>query len=280
MLKLGTLSKWAGRIMLFLLAAQHLGTNNRDSQLIIATASILCCSGLVLPSFTEYLVFALTIPYIRPLRIYLSSDKGMDSDDFQQVIFQHTLLLALAISVSWTVHSDSRRDWLRSPVSFIGNRGSVSITGQRRLRASLASGRSSSHDFESDGNAASASADWNAINDNYFSKSDLQELCAIVLEVRSTDLEFTYSLAPLCHARAIPSLCTRFKSKIAARNEWLLLYRQKYVQVLISGRPRQERSALKERTRAPEDRVMKWHRSNTIIGAGPAGYVYQVQSCL
>ena len=35
-------------------------------------------------------------------------------------------------------------------------------------------------------------------------------------------------------------------------------------------------AAIEDRLREPPDTVPRWHRSNTIIGAGPAGYVYQV----
>ena len=40
----------------------------------------------------------------------------------------------------------------------------------------------------------------------------------------------------------------------------------------------QERAAAVARMAEPPDVVPRWHRSNSIIGAGPAGYVYQVYS--
>ena len=40
----------------------------------------------------------------------------------------------------------------------------------------------------------------------------------------------------------------------------------------------QERAALMAQLAEPPDVVQRWHRSNAFIGAGPAGYVYQVRA--
>ena len=41
-------------------------------------------------------------------------------------------------------------------------------------------------------------------------------------------------------------------------------------------RAAQERAAAAARMAEPPDVVPRWHRSNAVIGAGPAGNVYQV----
>ncbi len=178
MLKFGIISKWASRTMLILLGVQHFGSNHRDSQLMMATASVMCCSGLVIPSFTEYLGFVLFIPYIRPMRIYMSSNDGLASEQLHEVLFQHTLLLTLALSVTWTVHSDSRRDWLRSSVSF----GHETVM-KRKSEGSSAGSRSTQQKKELDADSSVSSPEWDMIRDNYFSIADRQELRTTFLEV-------------------------------------------------------------------------------------------------
>ena len=41
--------------------------------------------------------------------------------------------------------------------------------------------------------------------------------------------------------------------------------------------PAQERAAAAARMAGPPDTVLRWHRARAVIGAGPAGYVYQVR---
>ena len=173
MTKFGHILLWLSRMLLILLFAQQFSADHNDNQTMIAIATILCCTGLVIPSFTEYLCFALTLPYLRPLMIYLASNDGLQSQHLQEVLFQHSLLLALAISVTGTIHSDCRHKWLCSSA-----RSALPPAGpQARTTCTLGLA----------GPARSEDPEYDVLADGYFTDAERAEMRPQVIPVRPPD---------------------------------------------------------------------------------------------
>ena len=106
---LGLALLWIIRSSSIFLILHQFGDTHGDPQVMMELVLVVCFFGLFIPNFSEYLCFALPIPYIKPVSLFLARDKRA-----HEVAFQHTLILALGLSISAAVHSDSRRDWLRS----------------------------------------------------------------------------------------------------------------------------------------------------------------------
>ena len=102
---------WTIRMSFFLIALEHSSTNYGGIQSMASPVMIICFSGLAVPSFIEYIFSILPISILGPLQLYLHSSS---TETIFSVLYQHTLILALGASVTWTVHADHRRDWLRS----------------------------------------------------------------------------------------------------------------------------------------------------------------------
>jgi hypothetical protein len=86
-------------------------------------AFVLCFTGMIVTTFSEYLAVAFTLPFIRPLVILLTNpadDTVAASERAQRSLFDHSLVLALGLSITWTIHADRRRDWLLSCTASAG----------------------------------------------------------------------------------------------------------------------------------------------------------------
>jgi hypothetical protein len=173
---------WASRCFMVLSAVQQVWTYRLESQLSTdLIVPVLCSCGLIIPSFSEYLCFAVVLAFIRPLLIYASPPEGLARDHLQQVFFQHALLFVLAVSVTWTVHADSRRDWLRSPAAPRPRHGAgKALAAPRRRRCSRSDGSIHASDVQA---PVSSSFEFEP-EDGYFSAADVEEMRAEVLQVR------------------------------------------------------------------------------------------------
>lgn len=176
MIKFGYSLIWISRILLLLLCLQQVAAEPNDSQTMIAMTTILCCGGLVIPSFSEFLCFALTLPFLRPLKIYMAAPEGFDGDHMQQVLFQQTLLLSLAISVTWTIHSDSRHRWLCSPA--------ISLDKECPRTESCSAGPGHGAGHAAPPPNGCSSLEWDLLADGYFSDAERAEMTPQALQVR------------------------------------------------------------------------------------------------
>ena len=96
----------------FIIAIQHQVAGAPAELQYMATHVVcICTGGWFFYSFSEYLLFALSMSFVRPLRLSLCSTAG---ESVLDVTYRHTLILALGVSIAWTIHADQRRDWLRS----------------------------------------------------------------------------------------------------------------------------------------------------------------------
>jgi hypothetical protein len=233
--RIGLANLWIARTYLVVAALGESDVHKRDPQKLASLVAYLCICGLFIPSFAEYLVCAVPLSFTRPLIMSLVSGAG--KDQAQEIIFQHGLILALGISITWTAHADCRRDWLRSAATTskcLGLRKAPPIMAGATSRGECRSG-------------------WGLFGDDYFNSSDLEEIRAESTQVELNFPDFSFGHTPC------PSLpCTYSAHQLP--------------------RTLQDIAAIADRLREPPDTVPRWHRSNTIIGAGPAGYVYQVSS--
>ena len=127
----------------------------RDIQVFANLVSFICIGGLTMPSYAEYLVLAFLVSYLWPLQKILQASS---SDLVQEIMYQHTLVLALGISMHWAVHSDLRRIWLRS--------ASANLQSTTTDKPNSQVLKSSSED------AAASTSDWDQLRDGYFSNAD------------------------------------------------------------------------------------------------------------
>ena len=102
---------WIGRIGSLLAFQQQMVDDNRELQIMSSLISYVCVSGLIFPSFSEYLLFALMLSSLRPLYLILVLNPAQS---IFSVLYQRLLALTLGISITWTIHSQNRRNWLRS----------------------------------------------------------------------------------------------------------------------------------------------------------------------
>ena len=160
-----------------------------DPQAMTLLVSSLCFCGLGIPSFSEYICSALSVPFIRPVLLYFSASPH-DTKLVYDVLFQHSLILALGLSINWTVHSDCRRDWLRSPAASIHEpKQTLSAAAARGGSRSVAGRKSRPNEGHHVGISAQASKtatshDWDAVGDDYFNQEDLSSLRAEALQAR------------------------------------------------------------------------------------------------
>jgi hypothetical protein len=141
-----------------------------DAQALTSFAALVTSCGLMMPSFTEYVCCALLASYIRPLQLCWkeSSISPADFSLIQQILYQHTLILALGFSIIGSFHSDLRRNWLRSSDS-----QPATSTLQPATKTKIGS------------ELAARSDSWDLLKDGYYSDADRRELCADVLLVCS-----------------------------------------------------------------------------------------------
>ena len=172
--KFGVGLHWAARAIALLVGMQQVVAKHNDPQVMAGIVSFLCFCGLVIPRFTEYLVAAVPLPLIRPLLLHLA---GHPADHVQQLLFQNLLILALGLSITWTVHSDYRRDWLRLPAA---SAGAAARGRMHRRRKSTSQLRPTSGCDE----AAAVEASWDTLEDGYFTDAERAELREQAVQAR------------------------------------------------------------------------------------------------
>ena len=121
---------WVVRIYAIVAAVLQVAADHSDPQIMSSLVTVCCFIGLAIPTYLEYLCYALPLPFVRPLCFVLQS---ANADHLQDVLFQHMLILALGASITASVHSDCRRGWLRSRSS--GHRKGIPPEERARLSA-------------------------------------------------------------------------------------------------------------------------------------------------
>ena len=176
--KIGLYALWIARTSACLVALQQAAAKENDPQIMAALVSFICLSGMLIPSFTEYLCAALPLPYIQPIRLHLSGGKA---EHIQEIVFQHSLILALGLSITWTIHADCRRNWLRFPSAFksatapANDSRAVNSRERRKLNKEVLA--SAAHA------SANSVRDWDQLEDGYFTDADRREMRAEALLV-------------------------------------------------------------------------------------------------
>ena len=105
------------RLSYLLAAAVQAGVKQHDSIALVSLVWVQYFSGVISPTFTEYLTAAITIAAIKPIRLLAwrsSCDINERSDELTRTVFlHHVLLLTMAIFINAHLHSHRRRAWLR-----------------------------------------------------------------------------------------------------------------------------------------------------------------------
>ena len=254
---------WIVRICSTLIILEHSSRDYGGLQSMASPVTFVCLSGLAVPSFAEYLFSSVPIMLLGPVQLFLLSSSV---ETIFSMLYQHALILALGASVTWTVHADHRRDWLRSRTAPARGIGS---NGQRRGRVDVDSTVFTSSASE----AATVGADGMDYDD--FIATDSAEMRELARQV----------LCPM-HSTVL----LQCKKALGARRfaPVLIFLADAAPQRMRTKGPRgenafgggnraaaQERAAAVARMAEPPDVVPRWY-CYTIIGAGPAGYVYQV----
>ena len=107
----GLILLWITRIGVILCLQQQLADAPAELQSMATHVAVVCTGGWMFYSFIEYFLFALSLSIIRPLRLGFSP---IPAESIYETLYRHVLILALGVSIAWTVHADQRRDWLRS----------------------------------------------------------------------------------------------------------------------------------------------------------------------
>jgi hypothetical protein len=207
--RIGRILFWTVRFG-WLLALYGQIRGQSDAQALTSFAALVTSCGLTMPSFTEYICCALLASYARPLQLCWkeSSISPADFALIQQILYQHTLILALGISLIGSFHSDFRRNWLRS-----SNSPPESSTLQPATNTKLGS------------ELAARSGSWDLLKDGYYSDADRRKLCAEVLLVcsllSSPSFKFVYQAAAAAAAgagryRATADRPTRYGAAVAS----------------------------------------------------------------
>ena len=122
---------WIARMCSVLVALEYTALDYGTLHNTSTLANFVCLSGLVFPRFTEYFLFSVSLSVLRPWYLFLRSSSPESIFD---LLYQHALILALGASITWTVHADHRRDWLRSrtgPARASGSDGQRSAERRR-----------------------------------------------------------------------------------------------------------------------------------------------------
>ena len=110
--RLGIGLLWASRMVAVFEAVQQAVAKEEDPHAMAGLVSYVCFGYLFIPNFVEYFCTVLALPYIQPVCLHLA---GVPAEHVHQILYQHTLILALGLSISWSVHTDCRSDWVRHP---------------------------------------------------------------------------------------------------------------------------------------------------------------------
>ena len=181
---IGQYTLWISRTAACVAAVQQAVAKENDPQILSGLVSFTCFCGMAIPSFTEYLCAALLLPYIQPIRLFFSGD---NFEHIQEILFQHTLIFALGLSITWTVHADCRRDWLRFPTSFDHKSALFVAAHVQNCRAApeneevLVSGDKATPGTVQD-------IIWDHLEDGYFTDADLHEMRADMMRVSAACL--------------------------------------------------------------------------------------------
>ena len=148
---------WVTRMSCIFIALEQFSTNYGGVKSMASPVMIICFSGLAIPSFVEYLFSVVPISILGPLQLFLRSSSA---ETIFSVLYQHALILAVGASVTWTVHADHRRDWLRSRAARV--RAQTGSSGQLKGITSRPGGvdNDSTAAASSASEAATGGADW------------------------------------------------------------------------------------------------------------------------
>jgi hypothetical protein len=162
--RFGLLLLWALRVNWLLAAVSQ--ARGLNMQATTSFVLMVCLSGLMMPNILEYFCWAIGASFIRPIQLSFTGNSDSNMDLIMQAIYQHSLVMALGMSIVWTFHCDFRRAWLRSP--------SKSIKPAKRRKSAIALNapipRTEKRGFDE-------------LDDGYFTESDRSELSAEVLKV-------------------------------------------------------------------------------------------------
>ena len=201
-IRLGVALLWMFRISAYVFVpTEQAGKVHNDPQHMTVLVLHLYISGLVIPSFTEYLISALSLPFIRPFKVlclYASGNAPQSHlRNFQEYLFQNILLLSLGLYITWTIHSDRRRDWLLSSTITAPKTTGVDRTAKAR-RSPLPLRSDSRGRLCGTGHCYS----WDELCDGYFSEAESNEHRQTIAQVPSGSPR---AVCPLADARAVRS---------------------------------------------------------------------------
>ena len=162
--RLGLFILWTARVF-FLIAILEQTKQDRDANTVFSLILSVFLGGFGIPNFFEYLALAILALLVRPCKLLMSHGPSY-SEQIAEITYQHMLFLALCISVHWTIHSDMRREWLRSP----SLRFDPEKPGTRA-------------DHDEGGERRNAEDEWDLLRDKYFSQADHMEMSAQAQQV-------------------------------------------------------------------------------------------------
>ena len=162
--RLGLFILWTTRVFFLILILEQT-KQDRDANTIFSFITCFFLGGFATPNFSEYMALAILASLVRPGKLLMSHWPSY-SEQIAEITYQHTLILALCIGVHWTVHSDIRREWLRSP----SLRFDPEKPGTRA-------------DHDEGGERRNAEDEWDLLRDDYFSHADHMDMSAQAQQV-------------------------------------------------------------------------------------------------
>jgi hypothetical protein len=180
--KIGLYSLWLSRSMAALMVVQQAVIVEHSPQIMTGLVSYTLICGMSVPYFVEYLCFAVSLPYIYPIRLYLAGDY----EQIPQILFQHTAILAFGLSINWTIHGNCRFEWLRFPAAItIHQSKEREPAGDACTMPPSTSGHSASPTSDSDATEnLELDHSWDQLDDGYFTDADRDEMRADATRVR------------------------------------------------------------------------------------------------
>ena len=119
---LGYMCVWINRIGFLLAIAVQSGIEQEDSAFMTLPTLFMIISGVMMPSFEEYVATSAIVNFVRPIDIVLFSSNGCPRGasspcpgrDLNSVAVHGAALLFIFVGIYYHVFSDSRRLWLLS----------------------------------------------------------------------------------------------------------------------------------------------------------------------
>ena len=113
---------WTTRFAPIVAFSEQAGVQQDDSTILFVPLMFTTMTGLLLPSFVEYVSYISILYLVKPAAIIVMGSNGCPrgisapcpGKDFQTVFIQNICLFFTAIGVFYHVHSDTRRRWLLS----------------------------------------------------------------------------------------------------------------------------------------------------------------------